>query len=134
MSAIIKQPSRTDSVIAPQASDLDRLLAGERWAACFAPREHGYTSAEELCDRTEVDRGPRAERPRGAFDQGGSPMKLYRNFAAALSALAMASALAPSNALAWAPASTASIHPGVMTFTGGSSFLGGAGQCTSNFV
>lgn len=30
-------------------------------------------------------------------------------------------------ALAWAPARTAKIHPGVMTFTGG-------GQCTANFV
>ena len=37
-------------------------------------------------------------------------------------------------ALAWAPAETATIHPGVMTFTGASSFLGGAGQCTANFV
>ena len=27
----------------------------------------------------------------------------------------------------WAPAGTATIHPGVMTFTGG-------GQCTANFV
>jgi hypothetical protein len=38
------------------------------------------------------------------------------------------------NATAWAPAESATIHPGVMTFTGGSSFLGGAGQCTANFV
>ncbi len=37
-------------------------------------------------------------------------------------------------AAAWAPESSATIHPGVMTFTGASSFLGGAGQCTSNFV
>jgi hypothetical protein len=37
-------------------------------------------------------------------------------------------------ALAWAPAESATIHPGVMTFTGGSSFLNGAGQCTANFV
>src|SRR5438309_3420998 len=37
-------------------------------------------------------------------------------------------------ASAWAPEGSATIHPGVMTFTGGSSFLGGAGQCTSNFV
>ena len=37
-------------------------------------------------------------------------------------------------ALAWAPEGSATIHPGVMTFTGGKSFLGGAGQCTANFV
>ena len=36
-------------------------------------------------------------------------------------------ALAPSVASAWAPASTATIHPGVQTFTAGA-------QCTSNFV
>ena len=29
---------------------------------------------------------------------------------------------------------SATIHPGVMTFTNASSFLGGASQCTSNFV
>jgi hypothetical protein len=38
------------------------------------------------------------------------------------------------SASAWAPESSATIHPGVMTFTGGSSFLGGGGQCTANFV
>lgn len=38
------------------------------------------------------------------------------------------------SASAWAPAESATIHPGVMTFTGGSSFLGGGGQCTANFV
>src|SRR6476661_8582745 len=37
-------------------------------------------------------------------------------------------------ASAWAPEGSATIHPGVMTFTGASSFLGGAGQCTANFV
>jgi hypothetical protein len=36
-------------------------------------------------------------------------------------------AIAPGTASAWAPADTAPIHPGVMTFTEG-------GQCTSNFV
>ncbi len=36
-------------------------------------------------------------------------------------------ALAPSGAAAWAPPSSATIHPGVQTFTGG-------GQCTANFV
>jgi hypothetical protein len=45
-----------------------------------------------------------------------------------IAALALAiMALAPTGASAWAPADTATIHPGVMTFTDG-------GQCTSNFV
>ena len=44
----------------------------------------------------------------------------------ALLALAMM-ALAPSGASAWAPAATATIHPGVQTFTEGA-------QCTSNFA
>jgi hypothetical protein len=38
-----------------------------------------------------------------------------------------AAVLAPSAASAWAPASSATIHPGVQTVTGG-------GQCTSNFI
>jgi hypothetical protein len=37
-------------------------------------------------------------------------------------------------ASAWAPEGSATIHPGVMTFTNAPSFLGGASQCTSNFV
>ncbi len=41
---------------------------------------------------------------------------------------------AATSALAWAPEGSATIHPGVMTFTGGTSFLNGAGQCTANFV
>ena len=51
--------------------------------------------------------------------------------AAVLGAVMLASA---GSALAWAPEGSATIHPGVMTFTGGSSFLNGAGQCTANFV
>jgi hypothetical protein len=43
-----------------------------------------------------------------------------------LSAAALA-AFAPTTASAWAPAATATIHPGVQTLTSG-------GQCTSNFV
>ena len=39
----------------------------------------------------------------------------------------LAAVVAPSAASAWAPASSASIHPGVQTVTDG-------GQCTSNFV
>ena len=49
-------------------------------------------------------------------------------------AVALAMACAPASASAWAPAASATIHPGVMTFTGGPSFLEGAGQCTANFV
>jgi hypothetical protein len=43
------------------------------------------------------------------------------------SALAAGLALMPAAASAWAPASTASIHPGVQLFTAGA-------QCTSNFI
>ncbi len=45
---------------------------------------------------------------------------------AAVSALAIAASL-PAAASAWAPAATATIHPGVQTFTEG-------GQCTANFI
>jgi len=61
-------------------------------------------------------------------------MKLGRKLALLCSALALAAVTVPAAASAWAPAGSATIHPGVMTFTGGSSFLGGAGQCTANFV
>jgi len=52
----------------------------------------------------------------------------------ALSVLALAFFSVGASASAWAPAGSATIHPGVMTFTGGQSFLGGAAQCTANFV
>ena len=43
-------------------------------------------------------------------------------------AVAVAAAVAlPSTALAWAPASTATVHPGVQTITEGA-------QCTANFI
>jgi hypothetical protein len=45
---------------------------------------------------------------------------------AAVSALAIAASL-PAAANAWAPAATATIHPGVQTLTAG-------GQCTANFI
>ena len=38
-----------------------------------------------------------------------------------------AAVMSPSAALAWAPASTATVHPGVQTFTEGA-------QCTANFI
>jgi hypothetical protein len=53
-------------------------------------------------------------------------MRKFLLLVGALVALA-AIALTPAVASAWAPASSASIHPGVMTFTDGA-------QCTSNFV
>jgi hypothetical protein len=61
-------------------------------------------------------------------------MKQSCKLALAVSALVLTSLSLAANAAAWAPAASATIHPGVMTFTGAASFLGGAGQCTSNFV
>ncbi|HWX74386.1 MAG TPA: serine protease [Solirubrobacteraceae bacterium] len=61
-------------------------------------------------------------------------MKLSCRLALAASALVLGSLSAAPVAAAWAPASSATIHPGVMTFTGAPSFLAGAGQCTANFV
>jgi hypothetical protein len=49
-----------------------------------------------------------------------------RSLAVLVCALALA-AVAPAAASAWAPASSAAIHPGVQTFTDGA-------QCTANFV
>ena len=49
-------------------------------------------------------------------------------------AVAVVCTASAGSALAWAPEGSATIHPGVMTFTGGPSFLEGAGQCTANFV
>jgi hypothetical protein len=56
--------------------------------------------------------------------------KLQVLFAVLVAALICGAA----NASAWAPEGSATIHPGVMTFTNGPSFLAGASQCTSNFV
>ena len=50
----------------------------------------------------------------------------YRRTLALFAAIA-ACALAPSTASAWAPASSATIHPGVQTDTDGA-------QCTANFI
>ena len=62
-------------------------------------------------------------------------MKLRRLTVLLAIACAFAACLsAAGSASAWAPAASATIHPGVMTFTGGPSFLEGAGQCTANFV
>jgi hypothetical protein len=61
-------------------------------------------------------------------------MKLSLNVSLALAILALAILAGAGSASAWAPEESATIHPGVMTFTGGPSFLGGGGQCTANFV
>jgi hypothetical protein len=61
-------------------------------------------------------------------------MKLGRKLLIPFAIAVLALPALGGSASAWAPAATATIHPGVMTFTGGSSFLGGAGQCTANFV
>src|SRR6202047_2909948 len=61
-------------------------------------------------------------------------MKLSSRVSLLLRLAALASLSGAASASAWAPEGTATIHPGVMTFTGGSSFLNGAGQCTANFV
>jgi len=61
-------------------------------------------------------------------------MKLHRKLPLAACALVLALAATTGTAQAWAPEGSATIHPGVMTFTGASSFVGGAGQCTANFV
>src|SRR5258706_7172069 len=61
-------------------------------------------------------------------------MRRHRWLALLLGLVALAFAGAPASAGAWAPAGSATIHPGVMTFTNASSFLNGASQCTGNFV
>jgi hypothetical protein len=50
-----------------------------------------------------------------------------RRLAAATAASLVTLAVTASGAFAWAPASTATVHPGIQTFTNGS-------QCTANFV
>jgi hypothetical protein len=61
-------------------------------------------------------------------------MKLRSKLPILFSLLALALLSGAGSASAWAPEGSAVIHPGVMTFTGASSFLGGASQCTANFV
>jgi hypothetical protein len=51
---------------------------------------------------------------------------VFRN-ARVLIAIVVATAVLPASAEAWAPAATATIHPGVQTVTSG-------GQCTANFI
>jgi hypothetical protein len=61
-------------------------------------------------------------------------MKVSMKLPLLISILVAALLAGAGSASAWAPEGSATIHPGVMTFTGGSSFLNGAGQCTANFV
>jgi hypothetical protein len=61
-------------------------------------------------------------------------MKLRSKLPILFTVLALALSSGAGSASAWAPEGSAVIHPGVMTFTGASSFLEGASQCTANFV
>src|SRR6476469_5571111 len=61
-------------------------------------------------------------------------MKLRSRLAVLSGVLAFGLLGAAAQAAAWAPEGSATIHPGVMTFTNASSFLNGASQCTANFV
>jgi hypothetical protein len=61
-------------------------------------------------------------------------MKLLWKSSMLSGAVVVASLAFGASAQAWAPEGSATIHPGVMTFTGAPSFLSGAGQCTANFV
>jgi hypothetical protein len=61
-------------------------------------------------------------------------MKLSRKLPPLVGALVLMVLSGAGSASAWAPEGAATIHPGVMTFTNAPSFLGGAAQCTSNFV
>lgn len=61
-------------------------------------------------------------------------MTVCRRLLALAGVIAAGTICGPATAAAWAPEGSASIHPGVMTFTGAPSFLAGASQCTANFV
>ena len=57
----------------------------------------------------------------------GVHIAMHRRSLAVLVCVLVAAAIAPAAASAWAPAATATVHPGVMTYTEGA-------QCTANFV
>ena len=61
-------------------------------------------------------------------------MKLRAKLLVLLTISAVVALGSTASASAWAPEESATIHPGVMTFTNASSFLNGASQCTANFV
>src|SRR5262249_30301251 len=71
--------------------------------------------------------------PEGPLMKSCSKLAVSK-MAAILSVAALFALAGASQASAWAPEGSATIHPGVMTFTNASSFLGGASQCTANFV
>ena len=52
---------------------------------------------------------------------------MHKRSLAVLVCILVAAAIAPAAASAWAPAATATVHPGVMTYTEGA-------QCTANFI
>jgi hypothetical protein len=61
-------------------------------------------------------------------------MRRSSKLAVLFSVIVLAALCGTASASAWAPAGSATIHPGVMLFTGAPSFLAGAAQCTANFV
>jgi hypothetical protein len=61
-------------------------------------------------------------------------MPLRRKLVVLLTMSALFALGSVTSASAWAPEESATIPPGVMTFTNASSFLNGASQCTANFV
>src|SRR3954447_3753198 len=97
---------------------------GAHMPGCMGILIFGYVPANSARQGTRVRR-----RQGNRLRPGGSRSPMSRRTIALCTAvIAMfAAALAPSAASAWAPASAASVHPGVQTVTAG-------GQCTSNFV
>src|SRR3954467_6093400 len=65
-------------------------------------------------------------RPRNHLNCGRQTLKA-RRLAAAIAASLVTLAVTASGAFAWAPAGSATVHPGIQTFTNGA-------QCTANFV
>src|SRR4051795_580765 len=79
-----------------------------------------------------VDRGNRQRRPRTMTqaNRPGPSSRLRRLTLTAAAGLVAVGALIggdPAGAAPWAPAATATIHPGVQLFTDGA-------QCTANFI
>src|SRR3954451_19164522 len=65
--------------------------------------------------------------PRQGHRQRAGGVGMHRRVLAGVAAIVALALGAPAGASAWAPASTATIHPGVQVFTAGA-------QCTANFV
>src|SRR3954449_11327302 len=94
-----------------------RAIAG----ACSRSRELG--SDEVVLGRPEADRAPIGQSRQG---DELTQRRILAVFVAAI-AITLAVAGAALAAPTWAPAASATIHPGVQTYTDG-------GQCTANFV